>query len=198
VVHVAEECQETSDSATRAGSLSASSTRDATSLISLLTEALRQALLAANPRLVEPLFQTEVQCSSNALGRVHTVLRAARAQVLSEQIKEYQVTSTFFIRALVPASAIFGLAEKIRRASSGVASDVELRFVGDWKVIEEDPFWYPATAEDIELLGVEDTTASMNNLARNLMEQVRARKGRLVAYKLVERAEKQRTLARKK
>jgi small GTP-binding protein len=183
---------------TTATMLNRSAAAPAAALISQLTEALKRAVLAANPRLAEPLFQTEIQCSSNALGRVHTVLSAARAQVLSEQIKEYRVTSTFFIRALVPASSTFGFAEKIRRASSGAAGEVELQFLGAWHVLEQDPFWSPATAEELELLGAEDLTATSNNLARSMMDQVRARKGHRVAYKLVERAEKQRTLARKK
>ncbi|KAK4532299.1 hypothetical protein CCYA_CCYA11G3156 [Cyanidiococcus yangmingshanensis] len=176
----------------------ASTAPHAGALISLLTEALRRAVLAANPRLAEPMFHAEIQCSSNALGRVHTVLGAARAHVISEQIKEYHVTSTFLIRALVPASSTFGFADKIRRASSGAASEVELQFLGAWQVLEQDPFWSPATTEELELLGTEDTTATSNNLARVLMEQIRARKGQRVAFKLVERAEKQRTLARKK
>jgi ribosome assembly protein 1 len=56
----------------------------------------------------------------------------------------------------------------------------------------------PTTEEELEELSLEDTTASRNNLARKLVDQIRRRKGLKVEQKLVEKAERQRNLSRKK
>lgn len=67
-----------------------------------------------------------------------------------------------------------------------------------WEVIDKDPFWMPSTEEELEELSLEDSTVSRNNLARKLVDQIRRRKGLKVEEKLVEKAEKQRNLSRKK
>lgn len=61
--------------------------------------------------------------------------------------------------------------------------------------IQVDPFFVPTTEEEREELG-ENALASPN-LARQLIDAVRKRKGLTVEQKVVERATKQRTLARK-
>ncbi len=56
-----------------------------------------------------------------------------------------------------------------------------------------DPFWVPKTEEELEDLGEKSDKA---NVARVYMDTVRDRKGMFVEKKLVEFAEKQRTLKR--
>lgn len=60
-------------------------------------------------------------------------------------------------------------------------------------MLEEDPFWVPRTESELEELG---TKADRENTAKGYMERVRVRKGMFVMRKIVETAEKQRTLKR--
>ena len=62
------------------------------------------------------------------------------------------------------------------------------------QVIDIDPFWVPTTDEELELYG--DKGDSVNR-AQIYMNSVRRRKGLAVSEKVVEFAEKQRTLSRK-
>jgi ribosome assembly protein 1 len=60
-------------------------------------------------------------------------------------------------------------------------------------MLDEDPFWVPTTEEELEDLGEK---ADRENVAKVYMDAVRERKGMFVKRKLVETAEKQRTLKR--
>jgi len=60
-------------------------------------------------------------------------------------------------------------------------------------MLDEDPFWVPTTEEELEELGEK---ADRENIAKGYMDLVRDRKGLLVKRKIVETAEKQRTLKR--
>lgn len=60
-------------------------------------------------------------------------------------------------------------------------------------MLDEDPFWVPTTEEELEDLGEK---ADRENIARGYMDQVRVRKGMFTKRKIVETAEKQRTLKR--
>lgn len=60
-----------------------------------------------------------------------------------------------------------------------------------------DPFFVPTTEEEREEWGEEGQGVGADNLARTLINQVRARKGLPVDRKVVESATKQRTRARK-
>ena len=63
------------------------------------------------------------------------------------------------------------------------------------QVIFDDPFWVPHTEEELAHYG---TKADARNAARDLLDEVRKRKGLRVDEKLVEFGEKQRTLGRNK
>ena len=63
------------------------------------------------------------------------------------------------------------------------------------QVIDVDPFWEPTTEEEYMHFGEK---ADSDNIATNYMNSVRHRKGLKVQEKLVEFAEKQRTLNKKK
>lgn len=56
-----------------------------------------------------------------------------------------------------------------------------------------DPFWVPTTVEELEDLGEKSDRA---NVAKVYVDEVRKRKGMFVEKKIVESAEKQRTLKR--
>lgn len=63
------------------------------------------------------------------------------------------------------------------------------------KVIPSDPFWVPTTEEEYLHFGEK---ADCENQARKYMNAVRKRKGLCVEEKIVEHAEKQRTLSKNK
>lgn len=63
------------------------------------------------------------------------------------------------------------------------------------QVIDVDPFWSPRTEEEYLHYGEK---ADSENRARKYMDQVRRRKGLMVQHKIVQFAEKQRTLGKNK
>lgn len=60
-----------------------------------------------------------------------------------------------------------------------------------FEVLDEDPFWTPTTETELEAYG---NISDRQNEALALVNSVRQRKGMFIESKLVEHAEKQRTL----
>ena len=60
-----------------------------------------------------------------------------------------------------------------------------------YELYDQDPFWVPTTEEELEDLGEK---SDRNNVAKIYMDGIRERKGMFLDRKLVENAEKQRTL----
>ncbi|KAK9818827.1 hypothetical protein WJX74_007698 [Apatococcus lobatus] len=156
-------------------------------------QAFRRALLEANPRLVEAMFLCEVATASEALSGVYAVLGQRRAKVLQEQMREG--SDVFSIHAFLPAEASFGLADDMRRRSSGAASASLM--LSHWERLQVNPFFIPKTEEEREEFGEEGQGVGTQNLAKALIDKVRRRKGLLVERRVVESATKQRTRARK-
>lgn len=63
------------------------------------------------------------------------------------------------------------------------------------QVVDIDPYWVPSTEEEYLHFG---DKADSQNRAKLYMDSVRKRKGLMVEEKLVEHAEKQRTLSKNK
>lgn len=99
-------------------------------------------------------------------------------------------TPFFTIVSLLPVVESFGFSEEIRKRTSGAASP-QLVFAG-YEALDLDPFWVPFTEDELEDLG---ELADKENVAKRYMDKVRRRKGLFVkGHKLVENAEKQKTL----
>ena len=152
-------------------------------LIGSMKSALRRAFTASvfPRRLCEPVLTCALQAavdshSGDVLGRLYGVLSSRRARVLNETIIEG--TSIFCIDAALPAAEAFGLADELRKKTSGAASTPQLRF-SHWKVFESDPFEKGQKAYEYVL-------------------ESRKRQGLATMEKLVVRADAQRTRARKK
>lgn len=64
-----------------------------------------------------------------------------------------------------------------------------------WEILDIDPFWEPHTTEELAHWGEK---ADRENLAQKYINSVRRRKGLAVDEKIVEFAEKQRTLSKNK
>jgi len=155
------------------------------------------------PRLVEPLYRAELQCSGGRsgggeqLGNLYGVLNKRRGVTESEEL--VPGTTTFHVVALLPVAESLGFAQDLRAATSGAASAPQMVF-SHWSTLSIDPFDAGAGGGDEEAAGVEMSHASshLRNAARRYMDAARKRKGLRTHDKVVVHAEKQRTLARKK
>ena len=156
-------------------------------LISAMKEGCRKAFMAQPVRLMAAMYGCKIQATSDVLGRVYGVLGKRQGRVISEEMKEG--SNIFEIDALVPVAESFGFAEEIRKKASGLASP-QLVF-SHWETIPIDPFWIPSTEEELTHFG---DKADSENMAQKYMNQVRKRKGLHIKEKIVEHAEKQRTL----
>ncbi|KAI0072035.1 translation elongation factor 2 [Panus rudis PR-1116 ss-1] len=159
------------------------------SFISAVRDACRNGLLDWSPRLMLAMYSCDIQASTDVLGKVYGVVAKRRGRIVAEEMKEG--TTFFTVRALLPVVESFGFADDIRKRTSGAASP-QLIFSG-YEMLDEDPFWVPTTEEELEDLGEK---ADRSNTAKAYMDAVRERKGLFVDRKIIEHAEKQRTLKR--
>uniref|UniRef100_A0A8C4DHZ2 Elongation factor-like 1 n=1 Tax=Dicentrarchus labrax TaxID=13489 RepID=A0A8C4DHZ2_DICLA len=160
-------------------------------LIAAMKEACRRAFQAQPQRLMAAMYTCEIMATAEVLGRVYGVLGKREGRVLHEEMKEG--TDMFIIKAVLPVAESFGFADEIRKRTSGLASP-QLVF-SHWEVISSDPHWVPTTEEEYLHFGEKADSA---NQALKYMNAVRRRKGLYVEEKIVEHAEKQRTLSKNK
>nr|XP_056721706.1 elongation factor-like GTPase 1 [Euleptes europaea] len=160
-------------------------------LIATMKDVCRYAMQAKPQRLMAAMYTCEIMATAEVLGRVYAVLSKREGRVLQEEMKEG--TDMFIIKAVLPVAESFGFADEIRKRTSGLASP-QLVF-SHWEIISDDPFWVPTTEEEYLHFGEK---ADSENQARKYMNAVRKRKGLYVDEKIVEHAEKQRTLSRNK
>eukprot|EP00058_Branchiostoma_floridae_P024350 XP_002609840.1 hypothetical protein BRAFLDRAFT_264998 [Branchiostoma floridae] len=160
-------------------------------LISTMKEACRQAFQKHPQRLMAAMYTCDIQATADVLGKMYAVLGRKNGKVLKEDMNES--LSVFSIQAALPVAESFGFAEEIRKKTSGLASP-QLVF-SHWEVVNSDPFWEPITEEELMHFGEK---ADSENQGRLYMNSVRRRKGLYVDEKIVEHAEKQRTLSKNK
>ncbi|XP_078283410.1 elongation factor-like GTPase 1 isoform X2 [Rhinoraja longicauda] len=160
-------------------------------LIATMKEACRFAFQAKSQRLMAAMYTCDIMATAEVLGRVYAVLSKRAGRVLQEEMKEG--TEMFIIKAVLPVAESFGFADEIRKRTSGQASP-QLVF-SHWEVIPSDPEWVPTTEEEYLHFGEK---ADSVNQAHKYVNTVRKRKGLYVEEKIVEHAEKQRTLSKNK
>ncbi|KAJ5160205.1 Ribosome assembly protein 1 [Penicillium canariense] len=155
--------------------------------IKLVREGISQGFLDWSSRIMLAMYSCEIQATTEVLGRVYGVITRRRGRILTEVMKEG--TPFFTILALLPVAESFGFAEEIRKRTSGAAQP-QLIFAG-FEALDQDPFWVPATEEELEDLG---ELADRENVAKRYMDAVRNRKGLVVQGRKLIDAEKQKTL----
>ncbi|XP_037102539.1 elongation factor-like GTPase 1 isoform X1 [Syngnathus acus] len=160
-------------------------------LIAAMKEACRHAFQAQPQRLMAAMYTCEIMTTADVLGKVYGVVGKREGRILHEEMKEG--TEIFIIKAVVPVAESFGFADEIRKKTSGRASP-QMVF-SHWEVISSDPYWVPTTEEEYLHFGEK---ADSSNQALKYMNAVRRRKGLYVEEKIVEHAEKQRTLSKNK
>jgi ribosome assembly protein 1 len=156
-------------------------------IIRLTKDSIHSQILSASPRLYLAMYVCEIQATAEVLGKVYAVVQQRGGTIISEEMKEG--TPFFTIIARIPVIEAFGFSEDIRKKTSGAASP-QLVFDG-FDVLDIDPYWVPHTEEELEDLGV---FAERENVARRYMNTIRRRKGLFVDEKVVQNAEKQRTM----
>lgn len=158
-------------------------------LISEMKDHCKLALLSSPLRVVEPIYQCDLQCDQSQLGNLYAVLSRRRGEVFQEDIIDG--TTLFLLSAYLPVVNSFQFAQELLKKTSGNGTAPQLSF-SHWRVLEQDPFWRPTTEEELEEFG--EQFNEEHNLARNWINRIRKRKGLQVDQQVVVSAEKQRTL----
>lgn len=158
-------------------------------IIRTVRESVRQGFLDWSPRILLAMYSCEIQASAYVLGRVYSVITRRRGRIVSESLLE--PSTNFTIQCLLPVAESFGFSDEIRQRTSGFAQP-QLVFEG-YEAVDQDPYWVPRTEEELEDLG---ELADKENVALRYVDAVRGRKGLAVKKKVVESAEKQKTLKR--
>merc|ERR1719311_901330 len=93
------------------------------------------SMLTAAPRLMEPVYQVEIQCPENAVGGIYGVLNRRRGHVFEEA--QTPGTPMFVVKAYLPVNESFGFTADLRSNTGGQAFP---QCVFDhWQVMPGDP-----------------------------------------------------------
>lgn len=162
-------------------------------VLNAVRDACTVAFEAKPRRLVEAMFSATMECTDQNLGGIFSVLSKRRGRAV-EETQIIEGTSFYTIKAVLPVQASFGFASDVRKQTGGVTNP--LLVFSHWETVAADPYYTPVTEDEIEEFGVDGDKS--RNIARDLVLQIRKRKGLLVDEVVVAAPEKQRTLARKK
>lgn len=162
-------------------------------LISEVKQHVQLCLLSCPMRIVEPIFQCDLQCDQSQLGNLYAVLSRRRGAVFKEDIIEG--TNLFLLSAHLPVAQSFQFAQELLKKTSGSGTAPQLSF-SHWQLLDQDPFWRPRTEDELEEFG--EQYLDEHNLAKTWINKIRKRKGLAVDEQVVVSAEKQRTLNKKK
>jgi len=160
-------------------------------IVSLMKDCCRKSFLLKPVRLMTAMYVCNIAVKAEVLGKMFTVLHRRRGQVVKEELIEG--SSTFTVTAHIPVIESMNFGAELRKQTSGMAMP-QLVF-SHWEVVDIDPMWEPSTEEELLHFG---DKADSENPALRYMNDIRKRKGLKIDEKLVEFAEKQRTLTKSK
>ncbi|XP_055915224.1 elongation factor-like GTPase 1 [Eupeodes corollae] len=160
-------------------------------VMSTAKEACKQAFCKQPQRLVTPMYSCNIVVNAEVLGKMYAVIGRRHGKIVSGDLT--QGSGNFSVMAYLPVIESFNFAQEIRKQTSGLAAP-QLMF-SHWEIINMDPFWVPSTEEEYTHFGEKADSA---NRAKVYMDSVRRRKGLYVDDKIIEHAEKQRTLSKNK
>jgi len=93
------------------------------------------SMITAEPRLMEPVYQVEIQCPENAVGGIYGVLNRRRGHVFEEA--QTPGTPMFVVKAYLPVNESFGFTADLRSNTGGQAFP---QCVFDhWQIMPGDP-----------------------------------------------------------
>ncbi|TRY61055.1 hypothetical protein TCAL_17199 [Tigriopus californicus] len=160
-------------------------------IVSTVKEGCRRAFQSHPQRLMAAMYSCDIQVQAEALGKLFASLGKRHGKIVHEDM--VAGSSTFVVTAHLPVIESFQFSHEILRQTSGLAMP-QLVF-SHWELIDVDPFWVPSSEEEILHFG---DKADSENQARQYMNDVRKKKGLMIDEKIVEFAEKQRTLTKMK
>lgn len=91
--------------------------------------------LSAEPRLMEPIYQVEIQCPENAVGGIYGVLNKRRGHVFEEM--QTPGTPMFVVKAYLPVNESFGFTAHLRSQTGGQAFPQCI--FDHWEAVGSDP-----------------------------------------------------------
>eukprot|EP00092_Neocalanus_flemingeri_P022538 GFUD01024440.1.p1 GENE.GFUD01024440.1~~GFUD01024440.1.p1 ORF type:complete len:895 (+),score=199.65 GFUD01024440.1:120-2687(+) len=92
-------------------------------------------MLTAEPRLMEPVYQVEIQCPENAVGGIYGVLNRRRGHVTEEA--QTPGTPMFVVKAYLPVNESFGFTADLRSNTGGQAFPQCI--FDHWQIMPGDP-----------------------------------------------------------
>ncbi|CCW60417.1 unnamed protein product [Phytomonas sp. EM1] len=128
--------------------------------------AVRQGLLGAQPRLLEPVLACEVLCAGECVQKLTEILRQRRGAVVGEE--PIAATTLVRVRAVVPSIDSFGLETQIRMLTHGQA--FPYFWFQQWDMVPGDPYDTTIRVHPLE-------PARGHQLARDFVLKTRFRKG---------------------
>merc|ERR1712013_931044 len=93
------------------------------------------SMITAEPRLMEPVYQGEIQCPENAVGGIYGVLNRRRGHVFEEA--QTPGTPMFVVKAYLPVNESFGFTADLRSNTGGQAFP-QCMF-DHWQIMPGDP-----------------------------------------------------------
>merc|ERR1739847_70358 len=93
------------------------------------------SMITAEPRLMEPVYQVEIQCPENAVGGIYGVLNRRRGHVFEEA--QTPGTPMFVVKAYLPVNESFGFTAHLRSQTGGQAFPQCI--FDHWEVMPGDP-----------------------------------------------------------
>jgi len=152
--------------------------RGANQVIPAASRAMKAAVLSAEPRFVEPMFQVDVQCDADDMGAVYSGVAARRGAVATTDVSDGG--RKLNISAHVPVMTSFGLDGQLRGATAGRAF-MSCRFHG-WSDVPGDVEFDETAGGGGKRGGGKGGAAAAKkatdaSLATTVIGEVRARKG---------------------
>ncbi|KAG0724152.1 Elongation factor-like GTPase 1 [Chionoecetes opilio] len=160
-------------------------------IISLSKDTLRKAFEQQCQRLVCAMYSCVISVTSEVVGKMYSVIGKRQGRVVDGDITEG--STSWNVTAYLPVVESMNFANELRKSTSGEAMP-QLVF-SHWEALDIDPSWAPQTTEELMHWGEKADSA---NVARKYINAVRKRKGLAIDEKIVQFAEKQRTLSKNK
>ena len=124
------------------------------------------SFLMATPRLMEPVYYTEIQTPADCINAIYTVLAKRRGHVTADVPKPG--TPIFIVKAFLPVIESFGFETDLRYHTQGQAFCLSI--FDHWQVVPGDPLDKSIVLRPLE-------PAPIQALAREFMVKTRRRKG---------------------
>lgn len=160
-------------------------------IISLSKDTLRKAFEKQCQRLMCAMYSCVISVTSEVVGKMYNVIGKRQGRIVSGDITEG--STSWNVTAYLPVIESMNFANELRKSTSGEA--IPQLVFSHWEVLDVDPAWEPQTTEELAHWGEKSDS---ENIAKNYINSVRKRKGLATDEKIIEYAEKQRTLSKNK